>query len=201
MRILIAEDDLTSRKMLEIALRKWGHEVVSTSRGDEAFAALQADGRPGVAILDWMMPAMSGIEICCQLRKEESQNPVYVILLTALGNKEEVVTGLQSGADDYVTKPFNPEELKARIRVGERIVELRDRLRKQVQELESALAHVTMLQGILPICAHCHRIRDDRESWRGMEEYIEANSGAQFSHGICPSCMDTYYPAPESEKE
>ena len=199
MRILIAEDDLTSRKMLEIALQKWGYGVVSTSRGDEAFAALQTAGRPSVAILDWMMPGMSGIEICRKLQEEENQNPVYVILLTALGDKDAVITGLRSGADDYVTKPFDSEELRARIRVGERVVELRDRLSIQVQELKTALAHVKMLQGILPICAHCHRIRDDRKSWRGMEEYIEAHSDAQFSHGICPRCMDKYYPKFEED--
>ena len=197
MKILIAEDDLTSRKLLEIMLRKWNYDVIVTSSGDDAFAALKSPDRPSLAILDWMMPAMSGIEICRELRKEEGQNPVYIILLTALGDKTSIVTGLQSGADDYVTKPFDPEELNARIRVGERILELRDRLAAQVQQLESALLQVKMLQGILPICAHCHSIRDDRASWRRMEEYIESNSDAQFSHSICPSCLDKYYPESE----
>jgi phosphoserine phosphatase RsbU/P len=195
MKMLIAEDDLTSRKMLEIALRKWGYEVRSTDRGDEALAVLQQPDRPGMAILDWMMPGMSGVEICREIRAIESRNPVYIILLTALGDKDSVVAGLQSGADDYVTKPFDPEELKARIRVGARVIELRDRLAMQVKELESALAHVKLLQGIIPICSHCHSIRDDRESWRRMEEYIESNSGAHFSHGICPNCLEKYYPA------
>jgi phosphoserine phosphatase RsbU/P len=197
MRILIAEDDLTSRKMLEIMLRKWNYETISTSKGDDAFAALKRPDHPSLAILDWMMPEMSGVEICRELRREESQNPAYVILLTALGDKDSIVAGLQSGADDYVTKPFDPQELNARIRVGERVIELRDRLAIQVQELESAMAHVKMLQGILPICSHCHSIRDDREAWHRMEKYIESNSGAQFSHSICPSCLDKYYPESE----
>jgi phosphoserine phosphatase RsbU/P len=197
MKILIAEDDLTSRTLLEIMLRKWNYDVMVTSSGDDAFSALKRPDRPSLAILDWMMPAMSGIEICRELRKEESQSPVYVILLTALGDKISIVTGLQSGADDYVSKPFDPEELNARIRVGERVIELRSRLAIQIQQLELALVHVKMLQGILPICAHCHSIRDDRESWRRMEEYIESNSDAQFSHSICPSCLDKYYPESE----
>ncbi len=199
MRILIAEDDLTSRKVLESALRKWGYEVISTSAGDESLRVLRAEDRPGLAILDWMMPELSGVDICRELRAAEVGNPVYIILLTALGRKEDVVAGLRSGADDYVTKPFDTDELRARIQVGQRVVELRDRLAIQVAELEAALAHVRMLHGILPICAHCHMIRDDRESWRRLEEYIEANSSAQFSHGICPKCMDTYYSEPEGD--
>ncbi|HTY63246.1 MAG TPA: response regulator [Acidobacteriota bacterium] len=197
MRMLIAEDDLVSRRMLEIVLRNWGYDAISASRGDEAYAVLQNPDRPGIAILDWIMPGMSGVDICRKLRDEKSPNPVYIILLTALGDKSSVVTGLQSGADDYVTKPFDADELKARIRVGERVIDLRDRLATQVRELESALAHVKVLQGILPICAHCHSIRNDRESWLKMEEYIESNSGAQFSHGICPSCLEKYYPEPQ----
>jgi len=197
MKILIAEDDLTSRKVLESALRKWGYEVISTSCGDEALEVLRAEDRPGLAILDWLMPGLSGVEICRELRASDARNPVYVILLTALGRKEDVVAGLQSGADDYVTKPFDTDELRARIQVGQRVVELRDRLAIQVRDLESALAQVRTLHGILPICAHCHMIRDDRESWRRMEEYIEANSSAQFSHGVCPECMDKYYAEPK----
>jgi len=200
MEILIAEDDATSRKVLESALRQWGYGVVSLSRGDEALAALLRPECPPLAILDWMMPEISGIDICRRLRATEKPNPPYLILLTALGSRDAVVEGLQSGADDYVAKPFDAEELRARIRVGQRVVELRDRLARQVQELEAALAHVSTLQGILPICAHCHSIRDDKEAWRRMEEYIEANSCAQFSHSICPGCLEKYYPAPKEDE-
>ncbi len=199
MEILFAEDDLTLRRVLESALRKWGYEVISMCRGDEALAALKKDGRPDIAILDWQMPGLSGVEICQELRRMDTRNPVYVILLTAMGRKEDVVSGLQSGADDYVTKPFDTEELRARINVGRRVVELREILAVQVRELEAALAHVRILQGIIPICAHCHKIRDDRESWRGMEEYLEAHSDAQFSHGICPECLEKYYPEPKDD--
>lgn len=145
------------------------------------------------------MPGLGGVEICRESRALDARNPVYIILLTVLGRKEDVAAGLRSGADGYVTNPFDTDELRTRIQVGQRVVELRDRLAIQVRELESALAQVKMLHGILPICAHCHMIRDDRESWLRMEEYIEANSNAQFGHGICLECMDEYYSEPQDD--
>ncbi len=194
MKILIAEDDKTSRLMLEAALRSWGHDVMSASNGDEAWTLLQAQGRPPLAILDWMMPGMDGIQICGKLRGTEAKNPVYVILLTALDRKEDIVAGLSGGADDYVTKPFDTAELRARVQVGQRIVELREALESQVRELETALAHIKTLQGILPICMHCRKIRDDQESWLKLERYVEKHAGVQFSHGLCAECLEKYYP-------
>lgn len=194
MRVLIAEDDLTSRLVLEAALRSWGYDVVSASNGDQAWTLLQAEDRPGLAILDRLMPGMDGIQVCQKLRERDTQNPVYVILLTALGRKEDVVMGLRSGADDYVTKPFDTEELHARVQVGQRVVELRDALANQIRELQTALAHINTLQGILPICMHCHKIRDDQQSWQRIEEYIQEHSDAKFSHGLCPECLEKYYP-------
>jgi len=200
MRVLIAEDDLTSRLVLEAALRGWGYDVVSASRGDQAWTLLQAEDRPGLAILDRLMPGMDGIQVCQKLRQKDTQNPVYVILLTALGRKEDIVMGLKSGADDYVTKPFDIEELHARVQVGQRVVELRDALANQVRELQMALAHINTLQGILPICMHCHKIRDDQQSWQRIEKYIQEHSDAQFSHSLCPECLEKYYPKPPMDE-
>ncbi len=118
MRVLIAEDSITSRTVLEIMLKKLQFEVVSTRNGDEAWAALQAEGVPKLAILDWRMPGMDGIEICRKVRSQETSDRKYIILLTALDQKNDIVMGLDAGADDYMTKPFDIEELHARIRVG-----------------------------------------------------------------------------------
>ncbi|MEO8436120.1 MAG: response regulator, partial [Pyrinomonadaceae bacterium] len=136
MRVLIAEDDPVSRRVLETTLRKWGHEVILTSHGSEAWAMLQLENTPPLAILDWMMPGMDGIEVCRRVRLKDSPAPPYIILLTAKSEKQDVVAGLQSGADDYLTKPFNREELYARVQVGRRIVELQQSLAERVRQLE-----------------------------------------------------------------
>ncbi len=199
MKILIAEDDETSRVVLGTLLKKWGHEVISTSDGDEAWAALQAEDSPCLAILDWMMPGKDGPELCRRVREMNRMNPMYIILLTALGRKEDIVTGLEAGADDYVTKPFSNAELHARIQVAQRIIELQSALSDRVEELEDALAHVKMLQGIIPICMYCKKIRDDQESWERMENYIQDHSQAEFSHGLCPECLEIHCPKPDPE--
>jgi len=197
-KILAAEDDRTSRLLLESVLKKWGYEVVSACDGNEAWAALQAEDAPRLAVLDWMMPGMDGIEICRKVRAQDERHPTYIILLTALGRKEDIVQGLEAGADDYVTKPFDSRELQARVRAGQRVVELQSALANRVAELQEALDHVKTLQGILPICMHCHRIRDDNESWQRIDAYISEHSDAEFSHGLCPECLEKYYPEPKT---
>src|SRR5439155_4831059 len=102
-----------------------------------------------------------------------------------------IVTGLQAGADDYITKPFDRGELQARLQVGRRIVELQKGLADRVRELEAALSRVRQLQGLLPICAWCKKIRDDQNYWHQVETYIGSHSDARFSHGICPDCLKT----------
>ena len=136
MQILIAEDDAVSRRMLEATLMKWGHEVVSTINGVEALQVLRT-ANVSIAILDWMMPRMDGVEVCRRVREESGKRPLYLILLTAKGRKEDIVDGLQAGADDYVTKPFNRQELHARLNVGIRIIELQTQLAARVKELEA----------------------------------------------------------------
>lgn len=191
MKILIAEDDPISRRVLEVTLSKWGHEVVVTSDGRAACATLQEKDAPLVAILDWMMPGMDGPEVCRQLRAQGGNASTYVILLTAKGTKQDIILGLQAGADDYLIKPFDPGELQARLQVGERILSLQAKLADRVQELEAALASVKQLQGLLPICSYCKKVRDDRDYWQSVEGYITNHSEARFSHSICPVCMET----------
>jgi DNA-binding response OmpR family regulator len=188
MRILIAEDDPVSHRLLELTLIKWGYDVVATCDGAQAWEALQQENAPQLAILDWMMPALDGLQICRMARETPATKSIYIILLTAKGEKSDLVEGLASGANDFVTKPFNREELRARVQVGARMVELQRSLANHVKELQEALSQVKQLQGILPICSHCKKIRDDQNSWQKVEEYVSEHSEAQFSHGICPDC-------------
>ena len=190
MKVLIAEDDTVSRRLLEATLMRWGYEVVVASDGVEAWEALQGDDAPSLAILDWMMPGMDGLELCRRIRKMPNSTPPYLILLTAKGRRADLVTGLEAGANDYVTKPFNREELRARVQVGVRMVELQQNLADRVKALEEALARVKQLQGLLPICSYCKKIRDDQNYWQQVESYIAEHSQAQFSHSICPDCYE-----------
>ena len=192
MRVLVAEDQAVSRHILVANLRQWGYEVMAVGDGTKAWEVLQAEEAPQLVILDWLMPGMDGIEICRQIRKRPHTRLIYLILLTARRGQEDKVTGLQSGADDYITKPFNREELRARVQVGIRVLELQGALAQRVRELEDALSRVKTLQGLLPICSYCKKIRDDQNYWQQVEGYISDHSGAQFSHGICPECYAQY---------
>jgi DNA-binding response OmpR family regulator len=194
MDILIAEDDLVSRRMLETILQKWGYQVLATPDGTAAYEALRRDNAPPLAILDWMMPGLDGPAVCRHLRDPALAGPrcpPYLILLTAKGSKEDLVAGLEAGADDYITKPFDRAELRARVQVGMRMVALQRSLADRVAELERALGQVKQLQGLLPICCYCKSIRNDQNYWQQVEEYLGDHSDAQFTHGICPRCFDT----------
>ncbi|MFN2454047.1 MAG: response regulator transcription factor [Pyrinomonadaceae bacterium] len=190
MRVLIAEDDPVSRLMLEATLEDWGHEVVVTSDGDHALAELQKENAPRLAILDWMMPGMDGPEICQRLRRMQTSTPVYILILTAKSSKEEIVAGLKAGANDYLTKPFDGEELRARVQVGATVVELQRTLAERVAELEDSILQVKQLQGILPICSYCKNVRDDQNYWQRVESYVADHTDAKFSHSICPECYE-----------
>ncbi len=190
MKVLIAEDDSISRRLLQAALVKWGYDVTVTADGRAAWDTLQAPDAPRLLILDWLMPEMDGIEVCRALRKSDALKSAYVILLTSRGSKEDVIRGLEGGADDYVTKPFDHGELRARVQVGARVVSLQQTLAQRVQELEDAMNSVKTLQGLLPICCYCKKIRDDGNYWHRVESYISGHANVRFSHGICPDCSE-----------
>jgi len=137
MYILVAEDDYTSRTVLSAVLRKSGHEVIETVDGADAWDRLQEADAPRLVILDWMMPVMDGLEVVRRIRARQTERPPYVIMLTAKGEKADIIAGLNAGADDYLAKPFDPGELHARVEVGRRMIEMRDAL---IESLE-ALAH------------------------------------------------------------
>ncbi len=140
-RILIAEDDSVSRKALELTLKKWGYDVVVTQDGEAAWEILQGERAPQLAILDWMMPGMDGVQICQKVRERAVEPYTYLLLLTAKSEKQDIVAGLDAGADDYLTKPFDPHELRVRLRAGERILDLEDKLVAARESLRYQATH------------------------------------------------------------
>jgi len=133
---------------------------------------------------------MNGVEVCRRLRQSQSTTPTYIILLTTKSSKEDVVKGLDAGANDYIIKPFDFQELRARVQVGATVVELQQRLAERVNELEEALAQVKRLQGIVPIRSYCKHVRNDQNYWQQVESYVSALSEARFSHSVCPACYE-----------
>ena len=192
--ILIAEDDPTSRAMLSAMLEKSGYRVEACVNGCEAWARLLAADAPKLAVLDWVMPEMDGIEVVRRLHaRSDELGPLYLIILTSKSDKADIVAGLEAGADDYLAKPFDLGELNARIRVGLRVLAMQRKISRQVEELRKALEHIKTLQGIIPICSYCKKIRDDQGYWSQVEVYISKHSKADFSHGICPDCLQKHF--------
>jgi CheY-like chemotaxis protein len=190
MKILIAEDDPVSRRILQATLVKWGYEVSVTLDGKQAWDVMQGEDPPSLAILDIMMPGIDGLEICRKVRQLPCATPPYLMLLSAMSTKENVVQGISAGANDYLTKPFHQEELRVRVGVGVQMLALQKALAERVKQLEEALSQVKELQGILPICSYCKKIRDDQNYWQKVENYISDHTDAQFTHGICPDCYE-----------
>ncbi len=160
MRILIAEDDATSRNLLSRILTQWGYEVTSTSDGAAAWRELQKDDAPQLAILDWERPEIDGVELCRLVLERNTTNPPYLILLTAREGTQDIVTGLDAGANDYLGKPFNRDELRARLGVGRRFAELHAKLLETQQTLE-ALARTDPLTGSMNRRAILERLNQE----------------------------------------
>jgi sigma-B regulation protein RsbU (phosphoserine phosphatase) len=193
MKILIAEDEPISRRILDTTLAKAGHNVVAVEDGLKALDLIQNEV-PDILVTDWMMPELDGLELCHRVRALNLSSYVYIILLTALTQKERIIEGLDAGADDYITKPFERTELLARVRAGERVIQLERSLRQKNKQLSEALAHVKQLKGLLPICMFCKKIRNDENYWQKVEEYLAEHTEADFSHSLCPECLEKHYP-------
>jgi phosphoserine phosphatase RsbU/P len=189
-KVLVAEDEPVTRAKLNLLLKQWGYQIVNASDGDAAWEALQAPDAPSLALIDRQMPGLTGDELCRRVRSDLAQHPLHIILMTATNlTLEAKVNGLGAGADDYLAKPCEPAELRARLKVGERLVSLQTELRRRVGELEAALAQVKQLQGLLPICMDCKKIRDDQNYWHQLETYIAERTDAAFTHSLCPICF------------
>jgi len=177
MKLLIVEDDDESRDVLKALLELDGHDVTAAWNGIKGWQAFQS-GEFSVVLSDWLMPEMDGLELCRRIRASDRPSYSYIILVTALHGKPSYLQGMAAGADDFVSKPLDPDELKARLIVAERIIGVQNRVKH--------------LEGILPTCMYCKQIRDEQNQWIGIESYISKRSRASFSHGICPSCYDKF---------
>ena len=165
-----------SRFVLATRLRRFGHEVLVARDGTEAWELFQQQ-QPRLVVTDWMMPAMSGLELCRKIREAETDQYTYIIVLTALTGRSNYLQGMEAGADDFLTKPFDAEVLQARLRAGERIVSLQ--------------AEVDHLEGLLPICVYCKKIRDGEQQWQQLEQYVSGRTETAFSPTLCPTCAST----------
>jgi len=198
MDVLIVDDEPDIIKILRKYLENHGLGVLTAQNGREALEILQkSDVR--LVITDRIMPEMDGIALCRSIRASDISGYVYIIILTISGSKEDIVDGINAGADDYVTKPFNLEELKVRVDSGLRVLALEQSLHEKIKEeeilvgeLKAALDQVQKLSGMLPICATCKKIRDDKGYWNKIETYICEHSEAKFTHGMCPDCAKEY---------
>ncbi len=175
MKVLLAEDDTASRRILAAQLDNMQFEVEEAEDGLEAWVAFQR-AKPDLVITDWMMPNVDGPELCRRIRNCAASRYTYILILTALDRKRGYLEGMNAGADDFVTKPGNILELRARLKVAQRILSLQK--------------HVSKLEGLLPICPQCKKIRGSQEKWEAVESFIMKRTDALFSHGICPECYE-----------
>ena len=181
MKILIAEDDFTSRTILQAILTKWGYDVTCTCNGDEAFNEFQKNDASQLGILDWEMPGMKGIDLCRMLRKQKRENPLYLILLTSKDDSDDMVRGLDSGADDYISKPYNNAELHARIHVGHRLITMQNKMREREK-----------LQGVLEMAgAICHELNQPLQSALGFLELFMMDVDQDNQNHEYLSCIKT----------
>ncbi|HEX6163255.1 MAG TPA: response regulator [Vicinamibacterales bacterium] len=192
LQVLVADDEAVSRTVVGAMLKKAGYPVVFAPDGQQAFQTLDSDDPPAIALLDWEMPGLQGPEVVQKIRTKDTQTPTYVILLTSRDSSADIVQGLRAGADDYVTKPANEDELIARVSVGARVVELQAALAERVRSLEEALANVKALQTLLPMCAYCKSIRNDQNYWEKVETYFTQHSNVSFTHSYCPHCYERF---------
>ena len=188
MKILIAEDEYTTRLMVQVSLENWGYTVISVADGKEAWEYLQKEDSPDIAILDWEMPELDGVEVCKRVKNLKRDNPIYVLLLTARDSQNDILHGFDAGADDYMTKPFNDNELRARVRVAERLVRIQSSLSRSVEELRQALDLVDALEGSVPVCTACRKIEGENNEWHSLDDLINNHFDPRFIPAICPVC-------------
>ena len=202
MKILLTEDDPVSMRLMVRHLDQF--ELVTATDGNSAWELYQNDPEIRMAVLDWMVPELSGVDVCRRIRsleKDSKRLRTYILIVTAKAAKEDIVEGLSAGADDYITKPFNRSEFMARIDVGCRMIDLEDKLASQIVELEATIAHIQRLQGLLPICAYCKKIRDTANYWHQVEAYISEHTDVLFTHSICPECLKKHFPTVKIEAQ
>lgn len=192
-KILIVDDMPANIKILVDALRE-EYRISVAKNGAEAIALVCSDEAPDLVLLDVVMPQMDGYEVCAKLQADSKAKRIPVIFITSLDSDEDEAKGLELGAVDFITKPFSMPIVKARIRTHLHLRAFERSQAKLITELKEALDQVKTLNGLLPICANCKKIRDDKGYWNQIECYVSEHSMAEFSHSICPECAEDLYP-------
>jgi sigma-B regulation protein RsbU (phosphoserine phosphatase) len=187
-RILVADDDDRPRELLGHYLKSWGFIVTECRDGLEAAAVLEAENAPSIALIDWMMPGLEGVEICRRVRTNPQPRP-YIYLILVTGNNE-VARGLEAGADDFVAKPYDVAELRARLAVGQRVVGLERRLAEHIGHLRGALEQFVPdnAAGTICLCPVCRRARDGLTPWQPIESFLRERTGTSPVSEKCPDC-------------
>ena len=189
-RVLVAEDNDKTRVSLVFLLQRHGFDVTVVNDGQAALEILSAPNPPQIALLDWEMPRLDGLQVCREVRRIAGRY-TYIVMLTAHDRASDVLAAFAAGVDDFLSKPVDSPQLLARLRCGERVLALEERGVERIAELEKALDEVRQLKRLLPICMYCKKVRDDSDYWQEIDAYIHEQTGTDFSHGICPGCMDT----------
>jgi len=191
--ILIVDDAPKNVQLLGSLLKENCYRVAFVNNGRHALDLITKKA-PDLILLDIMMPEMDGFEVCKKLKADEKTRYIPIIFISALNDVNDKVTAFSLGGADYITKPFQSEEILARVKTHLTMRRLYKRLEDKNVQLQKALDENKILQGIIPICANCKKIRDDKGFWKQVEAYISEHSVAQFSHGICPGCVQKLYP-------
>jgi DNA-binding response OmpR family regulator len=186
-RVLCVDDDPATQMVLSGIIEDAGWKPESALSATDARTALSGSPDIQVVLLDWMLPDGSGVDLCREFKAVKGAQ-VYVILVTVRGAPEDIETGLDAGADDYLVKPVSPVEVRARIRSGLRAVDAQRQLAERVAELESAMKRVSSLESLLPLCMYCRRI-NSAETWQSVEDYLWDHVDVKVSHGCCPDCL------------
>ena len=204
--IVIVDDNADNLRFLSIILKQTGYHVRPANSGEKALDVIDAKV-PELILLDIMMPGIDGFQVCEHLKANNCTKEIPVIFISALDNVQEKVRAFALGCVDYITKPFQEEEILARISTHVRMEKLKKELilrnamleqeseknRELIKKLGKTIENVKELSGLLPICAKCKKIRDDKGYWGEIEKYIETHTKALFSHGLCPDCLDDLY--------
>ncbi|MGB8169734.1 MAG: response regulator [Chthoniobacteraceae bacterium] len=191
-RVLVAEDDEKTRTALVFLLQRHRFDVTVAIDGKEALEALITSNPPQIALLDWEMPHLDGLHVCRAVRTlpKDHFRYTYVVMVTARDQANDLLAAFEAGVDDFLSKPVDAAQLLARLRCGERVLNLEERCQQRISDLEKALDEVRQLKRLLPICMYCKKVRDDGDYWQEIDAYIHTQTGTDFSHGICPSCME-----------
>ncbi|MFC1556222.1 two-component system response regulator [candidate division KSB1 bacterium] len=192
-KIIVVDDSPANLLFLSKKLQKMGYEIIEVTSGEEALEKVE-EFLPDLVLLDIIMPGIDGFEVCSQLKDNEVTCEIPIIFITVKDDKKSIVKGFQSGAVDYLTRPYNTDELFARVKTHIDLKLARDSLKNMVNKLAIALEDIKKLTGLMPICASCKNIRNDKGYWESVEHYITEHSEVRFTHSICPKCRKKLYP-------